>query len=549
MNLSNIPQINELKDFLISESGYVQTKKIVYSWINNQCSELIKYFNDHYDISDFQGFIYLILNDQYTNIPLCPICGKHLPLRNYKVGFQKYCSQQCKQIGYSQNKDIHNKISETKKNKKLRKDTWLYDYNFEVDSSDNNYYIFKDYCKHGSLRLYYKTCNKIHEINESSFCTQCNIETFNNYKPSDIEINNFINEFPDFYKKYNRSLSYNWWITYYPKKLKILVEYFKQHTDIEFDKDNLPEIYYFCLHKLTERPKCPECGKTITRFHTSTQSYATHCDNHLYCHNSYSEQEKEFVDYIKSIYSNVEEHNRDLLKGQEADVYIPDKHIGFEFNGCYWHSNEFKDNNYHMNKKHIANDNNIDLYFIWSDDWIYKQDIVKSLIKSKLGLYDKRIYARNCVIKEVSTEEARTFIDNNHLQGYTSSKIKLGLYYNEELVSIMTFGKSRFNKDEYEIIRLCSKLNYQVIGGISKIFKYFQKHYLGNNICISYSFNDISNGNIYKQLGFIKENESESWMWLYNGIRYNRLNKIRNNKNLLKCYNSGVVKWILKNKE
>ena len=101
-----------------------------------------------------------------------------------------------------------------------------------------------------------------------------------------------------------------------------------------------------------------------------------------------------------------------------------------------------------------------------------KQDILKSIISSALGIYKNRVYARNCEVKEVSSKEAKEFLENNHLQGYVNSSYRIGLYYNDELVQLLTFGKSRFKKNEIELLRMCTKLNTQVIGGFSKLLKH-----------------------------------------------------------------------------
>ena len=65
----------------------------------------------------------------------------------------------------------------------------------------------------------------------------------------------------------------------------------------------------------------------------------------------------------------------------------------------------------------------------------------------------------------------------------------------------MTFSKPRFNKNyDYELLRLCSKKFTNIVGGASKLFKYFISKYKGS--IISYTNRRFSNGNIYRQLGF-----------------------------------------------
>jgi hypothetical protein len=139
---------------------------------------------------------------------------------------------------------------------------------------------------------------------------------------------------------------------------------------------------------------------------------------------------------------------------------------------------------------------------------------MKSIILSKLGIYDEKIYARKCDVREINVDEYNKFLIDNHIQGNTVAKVKYGLFYNGNLVSVMSFGKRIIcGKEDWELIRYCSKLNTIVVGGPSKLFNRFIKDYSPNEI-ISWSSNDISNGNMYKILGFEQDNESFSYWYI-----------------------------------
>jgi hypothetical protein len=100
------------------------------------------------------------------------------------------------------------------------------------------------------------------------------------------------------------------------------------------------------------------------------------------------------------------------------------------------------------------------------------------LILAKLGIFKQRIYARKCIVKEISTVEKDQFLETNHRQGKDKSSVKLGLYHNNELVSVMTFGKRQISrKNVLEMIRYCTKCYVQIIGGASKLFSYFRTNY------------------------------------------------------------------------
>lgn len=222
---------------------------------------------------------------------------------------------------------------------------------------------------------------------------------------------------------------------------------------------------------------------------------------------STSKNENEIYNLIRKYYNTSEQSNRIILKGKEIDIYIPELKIGIEYNGLYWHSDLYYNNNYHLNKLKITKKEGIKLIQIFSDEWLYKQDIVKSRLLNIIGKTPNKIYARKCIIKEVSSKDCSIFLDQNHIQGKLGAKVRLGLYYNDELVSLMTFGNLRKNlgqsskEGSYELLRFCNKLNTTVIGGASKLFKYFINNYNPNTI-ISYADRRWSEGNLYYNLGF-----------------------------------------------
>ena len=257
---------------------------------------------------------------------------------------------------------------------------------------------------------------------------------------------------------------------------------------------------------------------------------------------SISLAEKEIVEFIESLNVNVIENDTNILNGKELDIYIPSHNIAIEYNGLYWHSELFKDKNYHLNKTEVCDKKGIRLIHIFEDEWIYKQDIVKSRIKNLLGITPNKIYARKCEVKEVLSNEAREFLDKNHIQGFSKSKVKLGLYYNGELIGLMTFGLGRLimggKNDEWELVRFCNKLDTTVIGGASKLLKYFIKNYQPKKI-ISYADRRWSNGGLYEKLNFkFTHNSKPNYWYINNDVREYRF-KYRKSELIKHGYDSG----------
>ncbi|MDA3779279.1 MAG: hypothetical protein PF487_03455, partial [Bacteroidales bacterium] len=120
------------------------------------------------------------------------------------------------------------------------------------------------------------------------------------------------------------------------------------------------------------------------------------------------------------------------IENKEIDIYLPDYKLGIEFDGLYWHSDLFKEKNYHLNKTIECEKQDIHLLHVFEDEWIYKKEIVKSIIKSKLGIIENKIFARKCIIKEISDNNSiRNFLNINHLQSFVGSSVKIGLFYND----------------------------------------------------------------------------------------------------------------------
>ena len=245
---------------------------------------------------------------------------------------------------------------------------------------------------------------------------------------------------------------------------------------------------------------------------------------------SYSE--KQIVDFIKSIYNgDVIENSKKIISPKELDIYIPSKNLAIEFDGLHWHDENHIENRYHLNKTLACNEKGIDLIHVFEDDWLYKKTIVKSMISSRLGIYQQKIFARKCSIKEIEKSQAESFFNENHLQGFAQGTLYLGLFYNDELVQAIIINKKGWHDGNVELTRMVTKLNTQVIGGFGKLMKHVSDYMTYDSIS-SYVYRAWFNGKGYLESGFkvVKENPP-SYSYVVNGKRihksYFRKDKIK----------------------
>ena len=217
--------------------------------------------------------------------------------------------------------------------------------------------------------------------------------------------------------------------------------------------------------------------------------------------------EDEIIKYLPENTEIIRNDRKILGNGKELDIYLPKYHIGIEFNGDYWHSSLQKEKNYHYDKSRAAETMGIRLIHIFEYEWNdpNKKNKIISIIKSATQQITERIFARKCDVREITNREAREFNNNNHLMGHRNATITYGLFLDNELIQLMSFSKSKYNKNlsegnNWEIIRSCQKLNCVVVGGVSKLFTHFIKTNSPSSVFSYCDFNKFDGGG-YELLG------------------------------------------------
>ena len=270
----------------------------------------------------------------------------------------------------------------------------------------------------------------------------------------------------------------------------------------------------------------------------------------------YSNDEKEVLSFLKEQGIKCIPNYRGAFPktNAEIDIWCPDYKIGIEFNGDYWHSDVIKRNTYHQEKSIAAQEVGIRLIHIYEYEWrdLTLREKIKAMLLIAFGKIEHKIYARKCEIRQISNAEARALNEKVHLQGHRNAQVTYGLFYNNELVQLMSFSKTKYNRNlktdnSWEIIRGCPGSNNTVVGGVSKLFSRFVKDYNPDMVFSYCDFNKFD-GKSYEAIGmrFIGYTVPDL-TYIKNGIGYKRRpmdgGKLRKSADF-RVYGAGSKKYI-----
>lgn len=280
-------------------------------------------------------------------------------------------------------------------------------------------------------------------------------------------------------------------------------------SEIHGDRYNYDFVEYIDSHT-----KVGIVCKTHGLFYTKPHNHLNSKSGCPACISYSSRAEQEIYDFLISNGVTPIRNKKEGVDIFEYDLFLPDKKIAIEHHGLYWHSDKFKDDNYHKNKRLASLKNGVRVIQIFSDEWTNKRDICESMLLNRVGICKTKIYARKCSIVELTSDECNIFLEKNHMQGMgVNAGIRLGLRYGNELVSVMTFCNYRRSLgmtsviDGYELLRFSNKLNVSVIGGASRLFSYFRKKYSPTEVT---SFCNLrwGEGKMYTNIGMVKIKET-----------------------------------------
>lgn len=421
--------------------------------------EFLQYINNVYsDSENINERVYRYFYN-ITEIPKCPICGNKNKFINYAKGYSKHCSYKCTQ----QDKCVRDKYKDTCKDK----------------YGENFYNTFYKKGAKTKLELYGDENYNNIEKTKATLLEKYGVDNIMKTEHAKQKSRNTCLE------RYNSEC------------------YFSSNEYIKNKESHLQKTKNTCLERYGVESVMQNEVIKDRASKTCQEKYGVkwNCMREE-AHNSRNSDSTPNL-YFKSLLDtkNINYEREFVLNNFTYDFKIG-KYL-IEINPSATHNvifNPFSSINkiekdYHKYKSENAYFDGYKCIHVW--DWDDCNKIV-DFFKEKT-----RIYARNCKIQVVSKKDTNQFLNRYHLQNTCKGQtVCLGLYYNNEIVQIMTFGKPRYNKKyEYELLRLCTKSEYIIIGGSERLFNYFIKEYNPKSI-ISYCDNSKFSGDVYKKLGF-----------------------------------------------
>lgn len=189
---------------------------------------------------------------------------------------------------------------------------------------------------------------------------------------------------------------------------------------------------------------------------------------------------------------------------------------------------------------------------LWEDVYVRHTAIVEARLLSLTGVRN-RIHARQTEVIRIDQERAQAFLDEHHLQQYTSAYYKYALLYKDKIVAVATFSKSRVMTDgdvryrSYELIRFASLTGTTVTGGFGKLLNYFIKQHHAAHI-MTYADRDWSNGESYVKLGFTQTDITVPQVFYVDPKTLVRLRVTElpaNGTAFIRVVNAGNIKYVL----
>jgi hypothetical protein len=230
--------------------------------------------------------------------------------------------------------------------------------------------------------------------------------------------------------------------------------------------------------------------------------------------------QREVLAFLKELGLSTMEGNRTIIAPKELDIVLPDQKIAIEYCGVYWHSELRVVNNYQQDKAIKCQKQGLRLITIFEDEWFQKQEICKHILKSISTSENRLLDSSKIQIKNIDLITAKFFLERYNIFGYLTSTYAIGAYFQDQLVSVMTFDSVSDNR--YELIQVAHSIKIKDIE--ERLLDNFIQDFNPSTITsvCDLRWNDPT---LYEKMNFIYKDISEPDYCLSNdGLsRYNKI--------------------------
>lgn len=434
-------------------NGSNLTKKIKQT-IDNR----IKSLQLESDVLSYGAKLY-ILRNKLTNIPKCRSCGVVLKYHTPSCSFRTYCSAKCS--------------ANSKETISKRQATNVAKYNSTNVLTSNT--------------VIYNTKQKMLEKHGVERYTQ-SAEYKQRLSNGEIIKAKIIPE-------EHRKLRLKW--AYYNVFSKFSDKVIPKFSVEEFDGGG-PGKYYSW--------ECTRCSCIFENYYNRQKNTWPKCPK---CDSAYTDIEYVVINLLYKHGIEFKIRDRQTIPDKELDIFIPDRNIAIELNGLYYHSEKkISNKNYHIEKTKLCQERGIKLIQIFADEIYHKKQICINRIKHLLGI-NKKLNARSCELRYIVS--CSKFLTKYHIQGNDKSSIKIGAFYKNRMVGVMTFcslrsalGYQKSQSGTWELSRFCTIGRYCVRGLFQKMLAKFQSDHEFQKI-VTYAdarWTPIAKDSVYDKAGF-----------------------------------------------
>lgn len=294
---------------------------------------------------------------------------------------------------------------------------------------------------------------------------------------------------------------------------------------------------------LNSKQWAEKTGYCLSRFNQLVREYGFEAAKNMYRTDSYSSLELRFKSFLEE-YDLVHDHQKRLNLNDK--YYIPDfiiNNLIVECDGLYWHSDECRPDDYHINKKEAYDNAGYNSLFFREDEIREKFDIVKSVVLNQLNR-SNRIFARRCDIDIIDDKTSDLFFEANHLMGKGRGSTYI-LRFKDEIVAALRLKRTK--EKNYEISRFCNSKFNTVVGSFSRLLKFALQDKKPDSV-MTFIDRRYGKGHYLKDLGFSYVHVYPSFRWTDGFITFHRLKFPGNtgyDNGLFKIYDCGQAKWVI----